>query len=468
MENRHRGMAVNPAIFREYDIRGVVDRDLNPELANLIGKAFGSYLLDRNLRKIVVGHDNRLSSEEYTRAAIDGLLSTGCDVIEVGLLPTPVLYFSIVHYRADGGLMITGSHNPIEYNGFKMCEGTLSLMGDEVRAVGDLLIGGRFKEGQGQLEKQQPIEIYLEYMWQHFQIARPLKIVVDAGNGVTGLVGPRLFQGVGCEVDRLFCDLDGTFPNHLPDPEMPANVMQLSSRVREIKADIGIAYDGDGDRVGIIDENGVKVDSDRLLMLFAVDLLSRHPGTPVIFDVKCSQLLVDVITAHGGKPIMWRTGHSLIKRKMKSEGALLAGEMSGHMFFGEDYFGFDDGIYGSILAVKLLSQSGQRLSDLFKQFPKLISTEEKRLPCPDERKFEVVDQLHAAFQSRYQVISIDGARIIFEHGWGLIRASNTHGMLTVRAEAENSTELTSILQVIYHELQRFPEVDLSSFYTVTD
>ncbi|RKY68343.1 MAG: phosphomannomutase [Candidatus Latescibacterota bacterium] len=451
---------MNPEIFREYDIRGVVDKDLTDEIARQIGQAFGTYVQAVGKKNLVVGRDNRLSSERFANAVIDGLLSTGCNVVDVGLLPTPVFYYSIVHLQKDGGIMITGSHNPPDFNGFKICEGYASIYGEKIQRLKTIIQSSRFAKGKGKLDRAETVDSYCSYLKSRIDIKREVKVVLDAGNGTTGAVAPDLIEAIGCRVKRLYCDLDGNFPNHFPDPTIPEYLKDLTQVVKGEKAELGVAYDGDGDRIGVVDDKGRIVWGDRLLILFSRQILKQKKGAKIIFDVKCSQALMEDVKKHGGVPIMWKTGHSLIKEKLRQEGALLAGEMSGHMFFADRYYGYDDAIYASCRLLEILSQSNKALSELLKDVPLYFATPEIRVPCPDEEKFKVVEQVKRYFQTRYNTIDVDGVRILFDDGWGLIRASNTQPILVLRFEARTEQGLEEIREIITGKLREFSSVSL--------
>jgi len=346
-------MDVNPEIFREYDIRGVVDEDLTDDVVGQIGKAFGTFILREGLSSVVVGRDNRLSSERFARILIDSIRSTGCDVTDIGLVPTPVFYFSLHLLDADGGMTVTGSHNPPQFNGFKVCRGKHTIFGEEIQQLRAIAESGQFAAGSGKLTTRQVEEDYIKYLFDRsidmdkVGKGRPVKLVVDAGNGTASYIAPLVLERMGCEVSRLYCEFDGSFPNHFPDPTVPSNLEMLARRVVETGSMAGIAYDGDADRIGVVDEKGRPIWGDILLLLYAKQVIKEHPGAKVVFEVKCSQVLEDEISRAGGVPIMWRTGHSLIERKVKDEGALLAGEMSGHMYFADRYLGYDDAIYAA-------------------------------------------------------------------------------------------------------------------------
>ncbi|OCC15227.1 Phosphoglucomutase [Dissulfuribacter thermophilus] len=447
---------MNPQIFREYDIRGMVDEDLTQEVVEAIGKAYGTYVKREGLNTITCGRDGRTHSERIQGYFIDGVRKTGVNVINIGECPTPLLYFSIFHLNTDGGAQITGSHNPPEFNGFKLCVGKETLYGAKIQELRQIIESHDFETGEGTLKTSDIITPYINYMKENINIERPLKIVVDAGNGVAGLVAPRVFEDQGADVVPLFCEVDGNFPNHHPDPTVPKNLEMLIEKVKEVQADLGVAYDGDGDRLGVVDEKGGIFFGDQLLMIFSRDLLKSNPGATIIGEVKCSQVLYDDIEKHGGRPIMWKTGHSLIKKKMKEENALLAGEMSGHIFFADRYFGFDDGIYASLRFAEILSRSNSPASELLKDVPKTYSTPEIRVDCPEEIKFKLVERLVQYFkdETEYKVVDVDGVRVIFPDGWGLVRASNTQPVLVLRFEATSPERMEEIRKVIEEPLER--------------
>lgn len=452
---------MNPQIFREYDIRGIVDRDFDAADVERIGLAFGTLVRQQGGRRLAVGRDHRLSSPSFCAALTKGLQATGCDVVDIGLVPTPLLYFSLFHLNTDGGCMITASHNPAEYNGLKLCLGRAALYGDEIQAIRRLADTGPFAQGPSVRTEAEVRSAYMAYITTQIQLRRRLRVVVDAGNGTSGLVIQDLLRQLGCDVYELYCEVDGTFPNHHPDPTVPQNLTEIIREVQARHADVGLAYDGDSDRLGVIDEQGQIIWGDRLLILFAREILSRHPGAKVIFDVKCSQLLVDDIRQHGGSPIMWLTGHSLIKKKLHEEQAAVAGEMSGHMFFADGYFGYDDALYASCRLLQILDRATTPLSALLSDLPVTYSTPEIRVTCADEEKFTVVEQLKARLQSEpevRQVITIDGARVVFADGWGLARASNTQPALVLRFEATTPERLQAIQTWMMDRLREFPAV----------
>lgn len=446
-------MNMNSQIFREYDIRGLVDKDLNPGMVEELGKAFGSYIQDFQGKEIVVSRDNRLSSVAYRDALISGIVSTGCDVLDIGEVPSPVFYFSLIHYKKDGGMMVTASHNPPEFNGFKISRGHSSIYGEEIQKLRKLMESGRFLKGEGRLNNEHPRPAYRRCLKERIKLEREIKVVVDAGNGTTSELAPSLLEDLGCRVTRLYCESDGRFPNHHPDPTLPENLKDLIAAVKEEKADLGIAYDGDGDRIGVVDEEGEIIWGDRLMIIFAREILKKHPGAKVIFEVKCSQSLIEEIEKAGGIPLMWKTGHSLIENKLREEGALLAGEMSGHIYFADNYFGYDDAIFASGRLAEILSRTKRRLSQLLEGVTEYYSTPEIRVECPDEKKFKIVEKVKNYFQEIYETIDIDGVRVLFGDGWGLVRASNTQAVLVLRFEARTERRLEEIKNLVTTKLK---------------
>jgi len=453
-------MMVNPLIFREYDIRGLHATDLTPEVVQLIGKALGTDLLRRGESSLCVGRDVRTSSPRLKENLIDGLLSTGIHVYDVGEVPTPALYFSILHLRAGGGVQVTGSHNPTEYNGFKMCHGLAAIYGEEIQHLRGLIDKNEFETGYGSVIPHNVLDDYVADIKSRVKLARPLKVVIDAGNGCASEIAPKLFDDLGCEVIPLYCTIDGTFPNHLPDPTVLEYLKDLIAKVKETGADLGIGYDGDADRIGAIDNQGRVVPGDRLLAIFARDVLTRAPGSKIIFDVKCSQALPEDVRAHGGEPVMWKTGHSLIKAKMKQTNALLAGEMSGHIFFAEGFHGYDDAIYGSARLASILAGGKQKMARIADSIPKFVSTPELRVTATDEDKFRIVRELVEHFKREREVIDIDGVRVLFGDGWGLVRASNTQPVLVMRFEAKTEKRLREIAEIMLAKVRTYPSVDV--------
>lgn len=430
---------MNPQIFREYDIRGNAERDLSDDVARDLGRAIGSVMAERGLRRIMVGRDCRLSSRRLRNALVEGLVETGRHVVKIEVGPTPLLYFAVHHFDADGGVMVTGSHNPPEDNGFKMLVGKGTLHGDDIRALRERIEERRFTSAPGgHVERVEAGPRYVAWMTGNISLARTdVKFVVDAGNGAGGPLALAAMRALGLNPDPLYCEMDGRFPNHHPDPTLPENVAALVARVRETGAEVGIAFDGDADRIGAVDARGEIIWGDKLLVAFARSVLRRHPGAAVLGEVKCSQTLYDDIAAKGGRPIMWKTGHSLIKAKMKEEHALLAGEMSGHLFFADRYFGYDDAVYAALRLLEIIAASPVSLGEMLGDLPPTFVTPEIRVPCPDEIKFQVVDAVLAHYRSTHPVADVDGARVNFGDGWGLVRASNTQAVLVLRFEASS-------------------------------
>ncbi|MGE5190127.1 MAG: phosphomannomutase/phosphoglucomutase [Gemmatimonadota bacterium] len=440
---------LNPLIFREYDIRGTVGTDLTPGVVETIGRGFGTYALARGARTVALGRDCRLSSPAFRDALAAGLAATGLDVLDVGVCPTPLLYFSIATFAADGGVMITGSHNPPEFNGFKLCMGPSTLYGAQIQDVRRIVETGGFASGQGTVASREIVGPYMAYVRSNISIPRKLKVVVDAGNGTASRVAPDLFRSLGMEVVELFCEMDGRFPNHFPDPTVPENLRFLVRAVRETGADLGVGYDGDADRIGAVDESGAVLYGDYLLALFAREILSRKPGATIISEVKASQNLYDDIARRGGRAVMWKAGHSLIKQKMKEEGAEAAGEMSGHIFFADRYLGFDDAIYASARLFEIVAASDRPLSAMLSDMPRLVATPEIRVDCPDDRKFAVADRVAALVAPlAREVIGVDGVRALFDGGWGLVRASNTQPVLVLRFEGRDEATVARIRAVM--------------------
>ena len=426
---------LKPTIFREYDIRGIAETELaSPDVADL-GRALGTYLLRQSGPRISLGRDCRLSSPRLHDALLEGLLATGCEVTDIGVVPTPLLYFSATHLEADGAVMITGSHNPSEFNGFKTVCGSASLHGEAIQDIRRLIDARDFAAGHGAHHSMDVIPAYLDELSPQFEFSRRIKVVVDAGNGTGGPVMHQLLKRLNVNVTELFFEMDGHFPNHHPDPTVPANLESLQDAVRAQGADLGIAFDGDADRIGAVDETGEVIYGDLLLLIYGREILTRKPGATIIGEVKCSQLLYDELKRLGGNPIMYKTGHSLIKAKMKQEHAELAGEMSGHMFFADRYFGYDDALYAACRLIEIVAKSGKPLSAQLAGLPKLISTPEIRVDCPDETKFAVVARVAEQFRRTHNVIDVDGVRVLFGEGWGLLRASNTQPVLVMRFEA---------------------------------
>jgi phosphomannomutase/phosphoglucomutase len=441
-------MKINPLIFREYDIRGIVDRDLTPKIVRRLGQGFGTYMVRLGRKNLVVGRDGRISSEIFGEALLDGLISTGCHVVDIGICPTPIFYFSLFHLDKDGGMMVTGSHNPPEFNGFKVSVGKSTIFGEEIQRLRELIEKGEFSSGEGSLSTDNVIRPYQDHIRKNIELRKKLKVVIDAGNGTAGIAAGPLLRDLGCEVEELYCEVNGHFPNHFPDPTVPENLKDLIHRVKISQADVGIGYDGDADRIGVVDDQGNIIWGDQLMILFAREILKERPGATFVAEVKCSQNLYDDIGRRGGKAIMWKTGHSLIKEKMKKEKAVLGGEMSGHIFFADRYFGYDDAIYASCRLLELLSKTEKRLSQLLMDVPKTVITPEIRVECPDEIKFDVVEKVKEELRRNYLILDVDGVRVNFEGGWGLVRASNTQPVLVLRFEASTEKRLREIKKFV--------------------
>ncbi len=450
------------SIFRAYDIRGVVGDTLTAETAYWVGRAIGSESLARGESCVSVGRDGRLSGPELVQALIQGLMDCGCQVTDVGMVPTPALYYAANVLAGKSGVMLTGSHNPPDYNGFKIMVAGETLANEQITALHTRIQNNDLASGVGSAEAVDVLDRYFQEIRNDIAMAKRMKVVVDCGNGVAGVIAPQLIEALGCTVIPLFCDVDGTFPNHHPDPGKPENLEDLIAKVKEEQADLGLAFDGDGDRVGVVTNKGTIIYPDRLLMLFAKDVVSRNPGADIIFDVKCTRRLTSLISGYGGRPVMWKTGHSLIKKKMKETGALLAGEMSGHIFFKERWYGFDDGIYSAARLLEILSQEKNDAETVFSAFPKDVSTPEINITVTDESKFRLIERLQReASWGEANLTTLDGVRVDYPKGWGLVRASNTTPVLVLRFEADTEEELERIKQVFRSQLNLIaPELKL--------
>jgi phosphomannomutase/phosphoglucomutase len=454
---------LNPNIFREYDIRGVVKKDLTPTVVKDIGRAFGTEMVQQDRRKLSLGRDGRLSSPALYDALVRGLTSTGIEITDVGICPTPLLYFSLFELPVQGGVMITGSHNPADFNGFKLCRGRETIYGDEIQEVRKRIESKNFAKGKGEVVNYPDIiPQYIKFLQKQFKdTAKGFKVVVDSGNGTAGPIAPDLFRLMGCEVIELYSEMDGRFPNHHPDPTVPENLVDLIARVKQEHAAIGIGFDGDSDRLGVVDEDGEVLWGDRLLIIFARDILKRLPKATVVSEVKCSQQLFDDVAQRGGRAIMWKAGHSLIKAKMRETQAVLAGEMSGHFCFADRYHGYDDAIYAACRIIEIVAKAERPLSQLLADLPKTYSTPEIRVDCPDEIKFKLVEKVKQQFSDpsrmrgeRVKMIDVDGLRVQFEDGWGLLRASNTQPVLVLRFEAKGEERLKEIQNLIQDAVKR--------------
>lgn len=436
---------IDPSIFKAYDIRGIVDKTLTAEAAYLLGRALGTEAGALGEQHIYVARDGRLSGPALVEALSRGLRDTGRDVTDLGMVPTPVLYFAAYALGSGSGIMVTGSHNPPEYNGFKMVLGGTTLSGQDIQALRQRIDAADFSSGAGKLDSLDVVDQYIERISSDIHLGRPLKVIVDCGNGVAGVAAPQLLRALGCEVSELYCDVDGNFPNHHPDPSKPENLLDLKQAVVNEQADIGLAFDGDGDRLGVVTPAGKVIWADRQMMLYARDVLSRNPDAEIIYDIKCTTNLAKIIEQAGGKPLMWKTGHSLVKAKLKETGALLAGEMSGHIFFKERWYGFDDGLYTAARLLEILSNDNRPVDEVFDELPDNINTPELNMQTAEGENHPLVEKLVASANFPGAVITtIDGLRVDFEDGFGLVRASNTTPCLVFRFEAESETALDRI------------------------
>ncbi len=456
---------VDTSIFRKYDIRGTVSGDnpqITPDLARLVGKALGTYLPQQfQTDRVFVGCDNRTTSPGIKQALAEGLASTGMNVTDIGAVLTPTLYFASASYSGKGaGVMITGSHLDTRYNGIKMAYGSLALADEQIIALLKLIQTDAFATGQGAITTDpQMIYKHMDTIASKVKINRPLKVVLDAGNGLSGTYIPAVLKKLGVEVVGLYLESDGTYPNHLPNPEDPETTKDLEAKVVEVKADLGLGFDGDSDRCGFIDDHGHHIAADRLLALLARDLLSRHPGASIVFDVKASQALPDEIKKYGGVPVMWKTGHSLMKKKMHEIGSPLGGEVSGHLFVGENYYGFDDAPLIALKTLEIIANSNKTISQIFDEIPKLVATPEIILPAPDATKFQIIQEISDTLAKQYEVITLDGVRATFSGGWGMVRASNTQPAITLRFEAYTKPQIVEYMKIFTALLDKYPDVD---------
>lgn len=440
-------MALARNTFREYDIRGVTGKDLTPDVARAVARAYATFLHDSGVQgEIAVGRDNRPSGTDLHRELVAGLLESGLNVVDIGIVPTPLAYWAQNNLGVAGGIQITGSHNPPEFNGFKLGIGNRSIYGQDIQKIYETAVAERFQNGKGKLRNEEIVDRYVEDVGQRIgRISKDISCVVDCGNGAGAIVAKKLFDRIGLKPLILFGESDGTFPNHHPDPTVPENLKDLIAAVKEKKAEVGIAFDGDADRIGLVDEDGSIIWGDQLLIIYARDVLARTgKGQAIIFDVKCSQALPEEVEKAGGKPLMWRTGHSLIEEKMHETHAPIAGEMSGHMFFAEGWYGFDDAMYGAARLLRIVADSGKTVKQMMADVPRFVSTPEIRVDCPDDIKFDVVAKATKYFAAKYKVIDVDGVRVLFGDGWGLIRASNTQPVLVMRFEARTQEHLDAI------------------------
>lgn len=445
---------MNNEIFRAYDIRGIVDKDFDEEWVELLGKACGTYFRNSGLDQAVVGHDCRHSSPEYQARIVRGLQSTGVDVVYLNMVATPLFYFAVKKLGRHAGVMVTASHNPSDFNGFKVWAGDSTIHSEEIQKIYEIMVNNQFAQGQGIVSELDIVPEYLDYLKRQGPVSGKVKVVIDGGNGAAGLVCAEALTNAGVEVIPIYCEPDGDFPNHHPDPTVMKNNADLIETVIREKAQLGIGLDGDGDRIGVVDENGKMIYGDQLLAIYARDVLEQNPGTSVIGEVKCSHLLFNDIEKHGGKPIMWKTGHSLIKAKMKEEKSLLAGEMSGHMFFADRYYGFDDAIYSAQRMTEIVAKKeGVPVSSYLDDWPVTYNTPEIRMECLDKIKFEVVKKAQEYFREKYSIVDVDGVRITFEDGWALLRASNTQAVLVLRFEAESKQRLEEFRKIVEEPLK---------------
>jgi phosphomannomutase/phosphoglucomutase len=441
-------------IFREYDIRGIAGEDLTQESVEDIGRGIGTMMRRNGSEVISVGRDCRLSSDFVRDALVHGINATGVSVIDIGLVPTPLLYYSLFVLAVDGGVMITGSHNPAEYNGFKTCVGRNAIHGAEIQRIYDLIVAKDFDQGSGDTTREDVIKSYKKYVLEQIKLPRTVRVALDCGNGTAGVLAPELLSALGCELSQIYCEVDGRFPNHHPDPTVVENLVDLQALVRREQLEFGVSFDGDGDRIGVVVDEGTVIWGGMLMSLFAREILERKPKATFVSEVKCSMNLYNEIERLGGRAIMWKTGHSLIKAKMKQEKAALAGEMSGHMFFADRYFGYDDAIYTACRLAEIMANSPSNLSQLLSDLPPKYATPEIRVNCDDAIKFDVVKKVKDHYKQHYEVIDVDGARILFAEGWGLVRASNTQDVLVLRFEADSETDLDRIRSQVEEQVSQ--------------
>ena len=449
-------MLIKREIFRAYDIRGIVDQDFDAAWVEMLGKACGTFFLGRGQHQALVGHDCRHSSPGYQAAMIKGLLSTGVDVLYLNMVPTPLFYYAVKKFNRQAGVMITASHNPPEFNGFKVWSGAGTIHSADVQELFAIMSRGEFSIGQGLATEHDMVPTYLEELSAQVRLPKPVRVVVDGGNGAGGEICAELLRRIGADVVELYCEPDGNFPNHHPDPTREENNADLRAKVLETGAHVGIGLDGDGDRIGVLDERGAMIYGDRLLAIFARQVLQDRPGGTVIGEVKCSHLMFQDIAAHGGNAIMGQTGHSLIKARMQETGAVLAGEMSGHMFFADRYYGFDDALYAALRLVEIIGQHPDKpLGSYLDEWPPIFSTPEIRMDCPEDIKFPIVERAQTYFRDRYDIVDVDGVHILLPDGWGLLRASNTQPILVMRFEAESEARLREIRALVETPLQQW-------------
>jgi len=453
---------MNPYIFREYDIRGVVADDFPEDVVILLGQGFGTYVREKGGDIIAISGDVRLSTPSLKKAFTKGLLSSGVNVVDIGIVPTPVNYYSMEVLDVDGAVQITGSHNPSNMNGFKLSYESKAVYGQDIQYIKKVIESGKFVQGKGRFSEKEIFEEYKKMVISKIKLERPVRVVMDCGNATGGMAGPEIFKKIDCEVTELYSEVDGSFPNHHPDPTVAKNLVDMIAEVKKGGYDFGIAFDGDADRVGIVDDQGEIIWADYIIILFLDEIFAKYPGTGIVFDVKCSQALEEIITEKGGRPIMWKTGHSLIKQKMREEALPFSGEMSGHIFFKDDYFGFDDAIYVGARFAQMVSRSKESLSARMAKLPKYFSTPEMRLECEsDAGKFEISRKANEFFKANYDCIDVDGVRIKFGDGWGLVRSSNTQPVIVTRFEAKTEARLNEIKDMVLSKLQEFGKIKIS-------
>ena len=447
---------MNEFIFREYDIRGIVETDFTDDVVINLGKGFGTWLRRHGASRLILSGDVRMTTPALKKLFAEGAMSTGIDVLDIGIVPTPLNYYSQFVREVDAAVQITGSHNPPEFNGFKLSYKQAAFFGEQIQDIKDIILSGEFESGNGSFSKDDTItKEYLDEVAEKINVERRLKIVVDSGNAAGGLAAPDLFKRLNVELTELYSEIDGSFPNHHPDPTVEKNLTALIEIMKTGKYDVGIAYDGDADRIGVIDDKGRIIWADQLMTLFLPEVI-KEPGTPIVFDVKCSQLLEDSVRKNAGEPVMWKTGHSLLKQKMKDLKGPFGGEMSGHIFFADDYYGYDDAIYVSARLVQMLSRSDKKMSEYLDELPKFVSTPEIRLTAESDRvKFDIAEKAFKYFSENYDCITVDGVRIRFEEGWGLVRASNTQPVIVTRFEAKDEASLKKIQSVVMDKLSEF-------------
>ncbi|MEE8310658.1 MAG: phosphomannomutase/phosphoglucomutase [Candidatus Binatia bacterium] len=448
-------MTVNPSIYREYDIRGIAGVDYDEAFVEALGRAYGTKLLSKNITRVAVGRDCRVTGPTYHKIMKSAIRSTGVNIIDIGQCPTPLMYFAVHHLDLMGGIHVTGSHNPPDHNGFKICIGKSTIYGESIQELRGIIESGEMARGDGTEEVYPIIPAYQGYVEEQFgRRGEGVKVVVDSGNGTGGPVGPPIYRAMGCEVIELFSEPDGRFPNHHPDPTVEENMVDLIKAVREHDADLGIAFDGDSDRIGAVDNTGRIIWGDEMLVIFSRDVLAKNPGATIVSEVKCSQRLFDDIETHGGDGIMWKVGHSLLKAKMRETGALLGGEMSGHLFFADRYFGYDDAIYAGARLIEIVAQTGETLEQMLSDLPATVYTPEIRIDCPDTIKFQLAEKARDRFRDLgYDIVDVDGVRVKFDDGWGLIRASNTQPVLVTRFEASSTDSLEKNRRTVETELE---------------